>query len=151
MDDLFEARAWQALTLDWPEIRTDKRYVFHHRFMLEQRGFKADSWSLSLRGRYRLAFTWPINRYSVDSGAFYMPLSVEAFAKLGGNEDRVFSDQARYTIGIGHVLNNNWTIEARYIREDRRDVAGVDFERSSNILELRLRSAARIVDVLKAR
>ena len=80
-----------------------------------------------------------------------MPMSVEAFAKLGGSEDRVFSDQARYTIGIGRALNRNWTLEARYIREERRDIAGVDFETSSNILELRLRSAARIVDILKAR
>ena len=149
--DLFEARAWQALTLDWPEVRAVKRYVLHHRFMLEQRGLKSDNWTLSMRGRYRLAFTWPLNRYSVEAGAFYLPLSVEAFAKLGGNEDRVFSDQARYTIGIGRALNKNWTIEVRYIREEQRDIAGMDFEASSGIFELRLRSAARIGDILKAR
>ncbi len=151
VDDLFEARVWQALTLDWPEVRAVKRYVIHHRFMLEQRGLKSDDWSLSLRGRYRLAFTWPLNRYSIEPGAYYVPFSVEAFAKLGGGEDRVFSNQARYTIGLGRALNKNWILEARYIREDRRDVAGVDFEASSDIFEVRLRSAVRIVDILKAR
>ncbi len=151
VDDLFEARAWQALTLDWPEVRAVKRYVLHHRFMLEQRGLKSDDWSLSLRGRYRLAFAWPLNRYSVEEGAYYVPFSVEAFAKLGGGEDRVFSKQARYTIGLGRAMNKNWILEGRYIREDRRDVAGVDFEASADILELRVRSAARIVDILKAR
>ena len=151
VDDLLEVRAWQALTLDWPEVRAVKRYVLHHRFMLEQRGFKSDNWTLSMRGRYRLSFTWPLNRYSVEAGAFYLPLSVEAFAKLVGNEDRVFSDQVRYTAGLGRALNENWTIEFRYIREERRDIAGMDFEASSDIFELRLRSAARIADVLKAR
>ena len=80
-----------------------------------------------------------------------MPLSVEAFAKLGGNEDRVFSNRARYTVGLGRALNENFTVELRYLREERRDLAGTDFEASSNIIELRLRSAARIVDIVKAR
>ena len=75
----------------------------------------------------------------------------QAFAKLGGNEDRVFSDQMRYTVGLGRALNDKWTLEIRYIREERRDIAGVDFEASSNVFELRLRSAARIADILKAR
>ena len=151
LDDVFEARAWQALTLDWPEVRAVKRYVFHHRFMLEQRGLNSDDWSLSLRGRYRLAFTWPLNGYSVEPGTFYLPISVEAFANLGGDEDRVFSNRARYTVGLGRALNENWTIEVRYIHEQRRDIAGVDFDASSDVVELRLRSASRIVDMLKAR
>ena len=151
LNDLFEARAWQAVTLDWPEVRAVKRYVVHHRFMLEQRGLKSDNWSFALRGRYRLSFTWPLNGYSVEAGTFYMPMSLEAFAKLGGNEDRVFSDQMRYTVGLGRALNDKWTLEIRYIREERRDIAGVDFEASSNVFELRLRSAARIADILKAR
>ncbi len=151
LDDFSEARAWQALTLDWPEVRGVKRYILQHRFMLEQRGLKSDDWSMSLRGRYRLAFTLPLNGYSIEPGAFYVPLAVEAFARLGGNEERVFSDRARYSIGIGHALNENWSLEARYIREERRDIAGVDFELSSDIFELRLRSATRIVDMLKAR
>ncbi len=150
LDDLFEARAWQALTLDWPEIRAVTRYALHHRFMLEQRGLRSDDWSLSLRDRYRLAFTWPLNRYSIEPGAFYLPLSVEAFAKLGGDEERVFSDQARYTVGLDRALNENWTIEVRYIREERRDIARVDLQASSNVFELRLRSATRIAELLKA-
>ena len=151
LDDVFEVRAWQALTLDWPEINVVKRYVVHHRFMFEQRGLNSDDWSLSLRGRYRLAFTLPLNTYSVEPGAFYLPMSVEAFAKLGGGEERVFSNRMRYTVGLGYALNDSWAIEARYMHEERRDIAGIDFEASSDIFELRLRSATRITDILKAR
>ena len=78
-------------------------------------------------------------------------MSVEAFAKLGGGEERVFSNRMRYTVGLGYALNDNWAIEARYMHEERRDIAGIDFEASSDIFELRLRSATRITDILKAR
>ena len=38
LDNIFEARLWQAATVDWPDVTGGlRRYVIHHRFMREER------------------------------------------------------------------------------------------------------------------
>jgi hypothetical protein len=95
--DVYEIRLWQALTVDWPEIKAFARYKLHNRFMIEER-FKNTTSGMSLRGRYRLSMSIPINRYTVEPGAFYMPLAAEIFANLSSDDDQLFAAQARYTI-----------------------------------------------------
>ncbi len=74
ISDIFEVRLWQAATFDWPDVTEGlRRYVVHHRFMLEERFKNVDDYDIKLRGRYRLSFSYPINRYTVQVGAFYLP------------------------------------------------------------------------------
>ena len=55
----------------------------HHRFRLEERYRKTEDWDFALRFRYRLAFSIALNRYTVEPGAFYVPLKAELFVPLG--------------------------------------------------------------------
>lgn len=150
--DLFEARTWQAITLDWPEISTARaKWVVHHRFMLEERFQKSDSWSFSLRGRYRLAFTVPFNRSTVEPGAFFLPMSAEFFINPQTNDQELFANKSRLTAGLGYVLNKTWTVELRYAWQKQRDTLGADFEANGNIIDLRFKTNVRIRDYLKSR
>jgi len=148
--DVYEIRLWQAMTVDWPEIKAFARYVLHNRFMIEER-FKNTTSGMNLRGRYRLSMTIPINRYTVEPGAFYMPLAAEFFADLSGDDDQLFADQARYTIGLGYMFNKTWSLEFNYTRKDLRDSYGSNLYTGANIYELKFKTAVRIADYLKSR
>jgi hypothetical protein len=151
--DLFEARLWQAVTVDWPEIRGRARWLVHHRFMLEERFQFADQNQTSVRGRYRLSFTVPINRYTVEPGAFYMPVEGELFWDIGdtGSDAELFANEASVEVGLGYQFNNVLAVEVRYRWEESRDTMHGDITRDDNLLELRIKSTTRIVDFLKSR
>jgi hypothetical protein len=53
--------------------------------MLEERFQQSDDRDTSLRGRYRLSFTIPINRYTVQPGALYMPVADRYLATFSGS------------------------------------------------------------------
>lgn len=151
LDDIFEVRLWQAATLDWPEIDALARWVVHHRFMLEERFQESDGWDTSLRGRYRLSFSVPINRYTVEPGAFYMPVAGELFWDINNDSAEVFADKATLSAGIGYQFNKAWASELRYTWQKSRAGIGESVTRDDNIIELRLKSTIRIRDYLKIR
>lgn len=151
IDDLFEIRLWQAATLDWPEVRALARWVVHHRFMVEERFQHADGWETSFRGRYRLSFTIPINRYTVEPGAVYMPVEGELFWDIDDNETELFADRERLTAGLGYQFSSDWAAELRYVWQESRAAVTDDFSRDDSIIELRVKSTIRIRDYLKIR
>lgn len=148
--NVYETRLWQA-AFDWPEIRALARYVVHHRFMIEERFKHSADWKLSLRGRYRLAFSVPLNRYTVEPGAFFMPLSAEFFAPLDDGERDLFANKTRFSEGLGYMFNKTWTAELRYSRQQSRSTAGTEFQADDNIIELRFKTTVRILDYVKSR
>ena len=152
VNDLFEVRLWQAVTLDWPDsLGKWRRFFFSHRLMLEERFSRTTDWEFAARLRYRLAITYPINRYSLEPGAFYAPLNVELFTTPGEDIQELFSEQARVTAGLGYVLNQTWSIELRYTRQRSRDTITEEIHTTDNIFDLRFRTSIRIRDLLKSR
>ena len=153
MEDLFELRLWQAATLDWPDsLGKWRRFVFSHRLMLEERFTKTTDWESTVRLRYRFATTYPINKYSLEPGAFYAPLNVEFFYTPGDDDvQELFSEQARVTAGLGYVLNQTWSVELRYTRQRSRDTITEEIHTTDNIFDLRFRTSIRIRDLLKSR
>ncbi len=150
--DTFETRLWQAATVDWPDSPgVARRFVFQHRFRLEERFRRTEDWSFALRFRYRLAFSIPLNRYTVEPGAFYIPLKAEFFVPLGDDIEELFAKQARYSAGLGYVFDKSWTIELRYARLRMRDTIDADLQTTDHFIELRVKSSFRIVDLLKGR
>lgn len=149
--DTFETRLWQAITLDWPNsLGLVRRYVLSHRFRLEERFKNIDSWDFALRLRYRLKFAIAINRYTVEPGAFYVPLRAEWYFPLGDDVEQFFAKKARYTVGLGYVMNKSWTIELRYARQQLREV-DTSYKTTDQFIELRVKSSFRILDLLKGR
>ena len=151
VDDLFEVRLWQAATFDWPEVRALARWVVHHRFMLEERFQHSDDWDTSFRGRYRLSFTIPINRYTIEPGAFYMPLDGELFWDITGDRGELFANRYKVSAGLGLQFSKGWAVEARYMWQESRDTVTEKFSVGDDIIELRIKSTLRIVDYLKSR
>lgn len=153
VSDTFEARAWQAMTFDWPEVITARaRWVVHHRFMLEERFQHTDDWDPSLRGRYRIAFAVPFNRHSIEPGAIFLPMSAEFFSDSVNGDQDPFSNKARLSFGLGYMLNKIWTVELRYAWQEQRDTTdGDNFEVDGHIIDLRLKTTVHIRDYLKSR
>ena len=150
--DTFETRFWQSATLDWPDSPgVVRRYVLSHRFRLEERFKNISDWSFALRFRYRLSFSIAINRYTIEPGAFFVPLKVEFYAPLGDDVDQFYAQRARYTVGLGYVMDKNWTVELRYAQQQSRATVGTDLETTDHFLEFRLKSSFRIADLLKGR
>jgi hypothetical protein len=149
--DLFELRLWQAATFDWPEVQALAQWAVHHRFMLEERFQQSGDWDTSLRGRYRLSFTVPINRYTVQPGALYMPVEGELFWNPGDGSAELFANRATVTAGLGYQFNKGWAVEVRYVWQESRRAINTDFSRDDNIIELRVKSTTRILDYLKSR
>ena len=150
--DTFETRLWQAATVDWPDSPgVVRRFVLQHRFRLEERFRRTEDWSFALRFRYRLAFAIPLNRYTVEPGAFYLPLKAEFFVPLGDDIEELFTKQTRFTAGLGYVFDKSWTLELRYAQLRMRDTIGADLQRTDHFIELRVKSSFRIVDLLKGR
>jgi hypothetical protein len=152
LEDTFETRFWQAATLDWPDsLGVVRRYVLSHRFRLEERFRRTDDWSFALRFRYRLAFAFALNRYTIEPGAFYIPVKAEFFVPLGDDVEELFAERARYSVGLGYVFDKAWTLELRYARQQFRDTIGANFRTTDHFIELRLKSSFRIIDLLKGR
>ena len=150
--DTFETRLWQAATVDWPNSPgVARRFVLQHRFRLEERFRKTEDWSFALRFRYRLAFAIPLNRYTVEAGAFYLPLKAELFVPLGDDIEELFTKQARYSAGLGYVFGKSWTIELRYAQLRMRDTIDAGLHTTDHFIEFRVKSSFRIADLLKGR
>lgn len=120
IEDLFEFRITQEGTAFWPE-RTGglRRWVLLHRLRLEERITEANGWSFAMRVRYRLDTKIPLNTYTIEPKSFYLPLAIEFFADVVDEVPEFFAKQNRVTIGLGYVLNRNWTLDGRLHRQER--------------------------------
>ena len=151
ISDIFEVRLWQAATFDWPDVTGGfRRYVVHHRFMLEERFKNVDDYDMQLRGRYRLSFSYPINRYTVQVGAFYLPLSAEFYVD-GDDTEQYYAQKAQFSAGLGYVLDETWSLEFRLALEETRDTVDNDFQRSNYFFEFRVKTSILIRDLMKSR
>jgi hypothetical protein len=98
-----------------------------------------------------LSFTVPINRYTVQPGALYMPVEGELFWNPGDGSAELFANRATVTAGLGYQFNKGWAVEVRYVWQESRRAINTDFSRDDNIIELRVKSTTRILDYLKSR
>jgi len=150
--DLFEFRLWQEGTAYWPDSPgAVRRLVFTHRLRLEERATESERWVFAMRLRYRLDTKIPLNKYTLEPGAFYLPLAVEFFADLIDEVPEFFAKRNRASIGLGYVMNKNWTLDLRYHRQRSRSTIEEDFTRSGHVIDFTVNSSFRIRDLVKGR
>jgi hypothetical protein len=75
----------------------------------------------------------------------------EGFVDLGGDTPELFAARLRLTLGLGYVLSDNWTLEFRYTAQKSRDTVTDRFTTTDSIFDLRIRTAARIRDMVRSR
>lgn len=86
------------------------RFYLQHRFRFEERFIKE---KFEMRYRYFLSVNIPINKPTMDKGAFYFSVYNEIF--LNG-QTPVF-DRDRLYGALGYVINKNLRIEAGFMRQ----------------------------------
>ena len=150
--DVFELRLWQEGTAFWPDSPgAVRRLVFVHRLRLEERITEAVGWGFALRLRYRLDTKIPLNKYTLEPGVFYVPLAVEIFGDLTDPAPEFFAKTNRLTVGMGYVINQNWTVDLRFHRQGSRSTIDEDFKTSGNVIDFAVKSSFRIRDLVKGR
>jgi hypothetical protein len=150
--DLFEFRLWQEGTAYWPDSPgAVRRLVFTHRLRLEERATESEGWVFAMRLRYRLDTKIPLNKYTLEPGAFYLPLAAEFFADLMNEAPELFGNRGRLSVGLGYVINQNWTVDLRFHRQRSRSTIEGDFETSGNVIDFAVKSSFRIRDLVKGR
>ena len=150
--DVFEFRLWQEGTAFWPDSPgAVRRLVFVHRLRLEERVTESDVWGFALRLRYRLDTKIPLNKYTLEPGALYVPLAIEFFADVVDEVPEFFAKQNRASIGLGYVFNRNWTLDCRFHRQRSRSTIEDDFSVSNNAVEFTVKTSFRIHDLVKGR
>jgi hypothetical protein len=151
-DDTFEFRLWQGGTVFWPDSPgLVRRLVFTNRFRLEERFTDSDGWDFTMRFRYRLDTKIPINKYTLEPGAFYLPLAAEFFVDLAGEATGWFDDQTRLSVGLGYVMNKNWTLDLRFLRLRTRSTSAEELTKSGNVIDFTVKSSFGILDLVKGR
>ncbi len=152
IEDLFEFRLYQEGTAFWPDsFGVVRRWVLTHRLRLEERFTEADGWNFAMRLRYRLDTKIPLNKYTLEPGAFYVPLAVEFFADIIDEIPEFFAKRNRASIGLGYVINRNWTVDLSYQRQRSRSTIEEEFKTSSNVIDFKIKSSFRIRDLVKGR
>ena len=150
--DVFEFRLWQEGTAFWPDSPgAVRRLVFVHRLRLEERVTESDVWGFALRLRYRLDTKIPLNKYTLEPGALYVPLAIEFFADLIDEAPELFGNRSRLSVGLGYVMNKNWTVDLRYHWQRSRSTIDEDFKTSGNVIDFTVKSSFRIRDLVKGR
>ncbi len=109
-----------------------RRLKFEHRYRAEQRwtsnGFRH-------RFRYRLLMAIPIDRESVDAGAYYLAFANEIFC----TDKAPFFERNRFFVGVGKRFNEMLAVQGGWIHQyDYRltDEIGRQFFQISFLLEL---------------
>jgi len=121
------------------------------RLRLEERVTELDGWVFAMRLRYRLDTKIPLNTYTLEPGAFYVPLAIEFFADLVDEAPEFFAKRTRTTVGLGYVINKNWTLDLRYHRQRSRATIEGEFKTSTNVIDFSVKSSFRIRDLVKGR
>jgi len=104
-----------------------------------------------MRLRYRLDTKIPLNTYTLEPGAIYLPLAIELFADLIDEVPEFFAKRNRASIGLGYVMNKNWTLDLRFHRQRSRSTIDEDFTRSGHVIDFTVKSSFRIRDLVKGR
>jgi len=151
-DDVFEFRLYQEGTAYWPDsVGHVRRFVLTHRLRLEERFSDSDGWTFSMRLRYRIDTKIPVNKYTLEPGAFYIPLAYEWYADVLDEAPEFFGKRDKASAGLGYVINKTWTVDLRYHRQRSRATIEDDFKSSSNVIDFTIKTSVRIRDLVKGR
>lgn len=133
-----ELRPWQGVSVRWPVIGKQR---FSHFFRLEERlTYRLEPWSQanSVRLRYQLSTRIDFGRGKVVK-YFYMPLAMEFFFVPAGEKTFDLSrNDARFTVGLGYVVNYRLALEGRFVLQRSRLSAG-NFGVTDQIFRIMLR------------
>ena len=103
----------------------------------------------SARFRYRLAAFVPLNRPTIEPGAWFLRPMGEAFSDLGEEAEELFAARLRLSLGVGYEFNEDWRLEVRYTAQKSRDTITDVFSTTDHILDVRLRTSHRIRDLVR--
>ena len=76
---------------------------------------------------------------------------LEFFADLIDEAPEFFAKRNRATVGLGYVINKNWTVDLRYHRQRSRATIEEEFRASTNVIDFSVKSSFRIRDLVKGR
>jgi long-subunit fatty acid transport protein len=78
-------------------------------------------------------------------------LAAEFFADLIDEAPELFGNRSRLSVGLGYVINQNWTVDLRYHWQRSRSTIDEDFKTSGNVIDFTVKSSFRIRDLVKGR
>jgi hypothetical protein len=140
----FEFRPWQGLSVAWPKIGNQ---VFSQFFRFEERfTYRLDPWEqgFDFRFRYQLSTRIRLQKQKL-SKYFYIPLAAELFFSTNSKLLDLTRNNARFTIGVGYVLNYRLTVEGRFVAQRSRLATG-DFSVTDYIFRFMLRHSLYPID-----
>lgn len=119
-----EHRIWEQLTL----VQSTKRFFFNHRFRLEQRFVEnrvdngsgssvADGTTYRNRVRYRFLVNVPLNKRTIEQGAWFASFYDEVFVQFGANTALNYLDQNRLYLALGYVVLANTNLQVGYLNQ----------------------------------
>ena len=150
-DDVGEFRLWQGAAIRRPDFSiANRRFALNLRLRLEGRFRGISDWDMTLRARYKLSSTWPINNDTIQPGAYYVTASAEFFADID-SPGEVFADNRDLTIGLGYAYSKTWSFEVRYTWEEDRSTVGDEFSSDNHLVEFRVKSSLSLKNILKTR
>jgi hypothetical protein len=151
--DRFEWRPWEGVKLYWPETKQTKRkMVLSHFARLEQRfqyGVDSGAEEFTMRFRYRLGTSIPLNTKTITEKSYYAILQAEVFADLIGGMEEFSAGRDRFTAGMGYAINKNWGIELRYSLQRLRESAEDSFHASEHIIHIKVITGIKIIDLFR--
>lgn len=101
-----EFRIWQQLTMN----QYVNRLKIEHRYRLEQR-WRSDGYRN--RFRYRVSVVSPLNKKSMDAGAFYINIYDEIFL----NGEVPHFERNRFFSGVGYLVSSLITLQTGYVHQ----------------------------------
>jgi hypothetical protein len=137
--NVLEVRPWQGMNVFFPRIRN---IYINHFFRLEERFFYENGGeheASSLRGRYAILTTIPLNHASLSPRTFYLRPNIEFIGDLMGKNVERFIANNRYSLGAGYQFNDHFRFETIYMMQRSRDTREEDFVTSDHVVRLVLR------------
>lgn len=130
-----EVRTWLQVNMS----QQVKKWSIDHRYRAEQR-FTAAGYRN--RFRYRLGTSLPINKQTMQIGAFYLQSNYEIFFT---NRSPYF-ERTRFYIGSGYVMNEKSTIQIGLLNQfdyKLNDETGRNFFQLSWLIDIKKKKAVR--------
>ncbi len=117
-------------------LRTNTRLEYRHIHYVET-DENLNTW----RFRGRLELVYPLTNPSQrDPKTLYGLTDFEVFADLAGDEvEERFAYRNRFRLGLGWRHDLEWRIELIYTRQNSKNTLEDDFEKSDNILRIRIK------------
>jgi Protein of unknown function (DUF2490) len=132
-----EIRPWEGFAIGWPSF---KRIRFSHLVRFEQRFlYDTSDWSYEYSNRYRYQLSTRIKLSKKKKyKTFFIPVAVEVFLQSNNELNELFRNRARYTLGLGYVINREITLDAKLVAERNRSDA-LDLNITDLLFRLRFR------------